>query len=417
MMRIVIRIAFFLTAYCLVYSCANLKQNQLYIDSDNTDTLNTVFYTSGEIYHDYITSEVWFTHQDHCLKVKAVEEATYEGDLGMHIIWDRHAEDCPWLGIGFGWDGWTGKNLSAIKNTAALEFWVRMVEGERSNLPWAVGFEDFTGAQAWLGVTDNAIKAKNISTTWTRIEMPLSEFNWAEQGADPSAIKQVIFQLEADDQIYMDEIRIVPYHGGYRKRAKITVLSSSDFKVDGLQDDSIWNTEEIQFGVNRVHLAIIDSFLCVALEVEDADPLLNINTGDDSYNGDAFEIAFSTDPGSMIQRTRYLFSDQHIGFALGDEISAWNWRKHAPLNNTITATKKSANSYVFEAMINLNELDVKPFELKKLYGLEMAVDHGDLDGRKKQERWNNSADDGFNENPSLWGEMMIAEPVETEDRL
>ena len=417
MIRIVFRIVFFLTACCLVFSCANLKQNQLYIDSDNTDTLNTVFYTSGEIYHDYITSEVWFTHQDHCLKVKAVEEATYEGDLGMHIIWDRHAEDCPWLGIGFGWDGWTGKNLSAIKNTAALEFWVRMVEGERSNLPWAVGFEDFTGAQAWLGVTDNAIKAKNISTTWTRIEMPLSEFNWAEQGADPSAIKQVIFQLEADDQIYMDEIRIVPYHGGYRKRAKITVLSSSDFKVDGLQDDSIWNTEEIQFGVNRVHLAIIDSFLCVALEVEDADPLLNINTGDDSYNGDAFEIAFSTDPGALIQRTRYLFSDQHIGFALGDEISAWNWRNHAPLNNTITATKKSANSYVFEAMINLNELDVKPFELKKLYGLEMAVDHGDLDGRKKQERWNNSADDGFNENPSLWGEMMIAEPVETEDRL
>jgi hypothetical protein len=401
----------------MAYSCANLKQNQLYIDNSPSNPTNSFYYSSGEIYHDHITSEAWFTHQDNCLNVKAVEEATYKGDLGMHIVWDRTAEGCPWLGLGFGWDGWTGKNLSAVKNTAALEFWVRMVEGERSNLPWAIGFEDFAGAQAWLGMTTNAIKGENISTTWTRIELPLSEFNWNEQDADESAIKQVIFQMEADGEIYMDEVRIVPYSGGYRKRAQIALLNSHDFKVDGLQDDVIWETEEIQFGKNKVHLAIIDSLLCIALEVEDADPLQNSNTGDKSFDGDAFEIAFSTDANAPHQRVRYLSSDQHISIALGDEITVWNWRKRLNLQEVTTSARKTTNGYIVEAMINLNELNAEPFVIDELYGLEMAVDHGNLSGRISQERWNDSANGGFYENPFLWGEMMLFNSGEVIEQL
>ena len=42
-----------------------------------------------------------------------------------------------------------------------------------------------------------------------------------------------------------------------------------------------------------------------------------------------------------------------------------------------------------------------------LYGLELAVDHGDENGRITQERWNESTNAGFHENPSLWGEMYI----------
>jgi hypothetical protein len=390
---------------------AHIKQNQLYISTTVADTTNPEFYASSEIYHDYLTSEAWFTMQDHCVTVKAVEEATYEGDLGMHIKWDRQAAGCPWLGLGFGWDNWTGKDLSEIKNEAAIEFWVRMIEGERDNLPWAIGIEDFTGSQAWLGMTTNAIKAENISTTWTRIELPLSEFNWAEQNANPSSVKQIIFNMEGEGEIYMDEIKIVPYKGGYRKRAQVPILASNQFKVDGIKDDDIWLTEEITFGKNIIHLALIDSFLCVALEVKDSNPLENEFTGDQSFDGDALELAFSTDPNAVLQRIRYLSTDQHIGFALGDEISSWNWRKHNSLTQTKGATQLTDDGYVFEVMINIHEFGIESFSNNSLYGLEIAVDHGNKKGRVNQERWNDKANGGFYENPFLWGEMIFHQNI------
>lgn len=125
----------------LMYACVQMKPNTLFVDSNSPSGTDTLFYISSEIYHDFYSSEAWNTHQVQCISVIAEEEATFEGDLGLHIKWDRQAEGCPWLGMGFGWDNWTGKDLSSIKNEGAIEFWVRMIEGERSNLPWAIGLK------------------------------------------------------------------------------------------------------------------------------------------------------------------------------------------------------------------------------------------------------------------------------------
>lgn len=397
----------------ILFGCnAHIKQNKLYIDNSIADTLNPEFYASSEIYHDYLTSEAWFTAVEHCVSVEAVEAATYDGDLGLHMKWNRQAEGCPWLGLGFGWDNWTGKDLSQIKNEAAIQFWVRMVNGERDNLPWAIGLEDFSESQAWLGMTKNAIKADNITTEWTRIELPLSEFNWDEQNADASSIKQIIFNLEGEGEIYMDEIKIVPYHGGYRKRANIQILNASQFDVDGLKDDPIWyETEAIDFGENQVHLALIDSFFCIAMEVKDTDPLQNSFQEDQSFNGDAIDIAFSTDPNAILKRVRYRSTDQHIGFALGDEVKSWNWRKHKALEKATFVAQFTDDGYVFEAKINLNEFGISSFDLNELYGLEIAINHGNIKGRVYQERWNDPVNTGYFENPSLWGEMIFFKPI------
>ena len=65
------------------------------------------------------------------------------------------------------------------------------------------------------------------------------------------------------------------------------------------------------------------------------------------------------------------------------------------------------DGYVFEAKIDLSELDIEALEQGRLYGLEVAVDHGDENGRISQERWNDPSNPGFYQNPSLWGEMYI----------
>ncbi len=412
MIKIPLKIALALGVLGLSHSCVSVKSNALYTATPNPN--DTVFFAFSEIYHDFLTSEAWSTVADNCISLESIPEAAYRGDLGMHLTWNKTAEDCPWLGVGFGWDNWTGKDLSSVKNEAALEFWVRMKEGERANLPWAIGFEDFAGAQAWLGMSTNAIKAANISTEWTRIELPLSEFNWDEQDADAGNIKQVLFQLEADGEIYMDEVRIVPYSGGFRKRANITRMGANQFVVDGLPGDDIWKTEPQVFGKNTVHLAIVDNFLCIAAEVNDADPLQNNFKGDKTFDGDAFEIAFSTDAEVPQKRQRYMSTDQHLGFALGNTITGWNWRKEEPIKMTQTAARKTATGYIFEAKIDLTEFGISEFLGGQLYGLEMAVDHGNTQGRIRQERWNDAANPGFFENPALWGELLVAPWIEVQ---
>ncbi len=394
-----------------VHSCVSVKPNELYVDVFNPN--DTLFYISSEIYSNYITSEGWFTESKRCIQVETSNEAAYKGELGLDITWDKTSEGCPWLGFGFGWDNWTGKDLSGIKNTAAIQFHVRMVEGERTNLPWAIGLEDFTGSQAWLGMSTNAIKAEKITTEWTRIELPLSEFNWDEQEADASNNKQIIFNTEADGRIYLDEVKIVPYSGGFRKRANIELITENDFVVDALMDDAIWNSEPVLFGKNQLHLALSDNNLCVALKVKDDNPLKRSYSGKDVFNGDAFEIAFSTDAGKSSRRTGYMSTDQHLGFALSHTgINSWDWREERELKTKNFKVLEIEDGYIFEAKINLADLDVEELEQGRLYGLEIAVDHGNESGRIMQERWNDPSNPGFYENPSLWGEMYITSEPE-----
>jgi len=407
------KILFIVILNVMLYSCVSVKKNSLFVDS-NTASPDTVFYMSSEIYDDYLTAEGWFTQQPECITVETSKKAAYSGDLGLVIKWDRQVAGCPWLGLGFGWDGWSPKDLTDIKNTAAVQFWVKLPEGEKPVLPFAIGLESYDGTQAWLGMSEDVVAADEITTEWTKIVFPLSEFNWFEQDADLSTIKQIIFNFEGNGEIYLDEIKIAPYRGGFRKRAYLTQIPAENFKVDGEKDDPIWDLPVVQIEGNMVHLAQIDSFLCIALEVIDDSPFINLNTGDEIYNGDAFEIAFSTKAGANNRRTYYLSSDRHIGFSLGDVITVWDWKKHRPLTKTISASSKTKNGYIFETKVNLNELNVEAFELNELYGLEMAIDLGDAQGRTTQLIWNNPDNDGFTNNPSQWGEMLVIPFIQSE---
>jgi hypothetical protein len=408
------KIALIVVLNMIFYSCVTFKKTLLYTNSGTPNAADTAFYMASEIYHDNLTSEGWFTKQPECITVEASKKAAYSGDLGLIIKWDRQVAGCPWLGMGFGWDGWNAKDLSDIKNTAALQFWVKLPAGEKSVLPFAIGLEAYDGTQAWLGMSENVVDAEKITSEWTKIVFPLSEFNWFEQDADINSIKQVIFNFEGNGEIYLDEIKIAPYNGGFRQRAYLTQIPADQFKVDGQKGDLIWKLPKETFEGNTVHLAQVDSFLCIALEVVDTSPLINLQNGDEIYNGDAFEIAFSTKANANNRRTSYLFSDRHIGFSLGDKVIVWDWRKHRALTQVETAAKKTDSGYIFEAKINLKELDVDAFELNELYGLEMAVDLGNSNGRTEQVIWNNPDNDGFSNNPSLWGEMLIVPYVSSE---
>lgn len=397
----------------LATSCIQLKENAMYQESNEE---KEEFFQASEIYTDVVTSEAWATEGTSCIQVEAKREAAYQGDYGLHIKWDAVTQNCPWLGIGFGWDNWTGKDLSGIINVAAIEFYVKSLSGDRTSLPWAVGLEDFTAAQAWLGLGANTVKGDGIGSEWTRIEVPFSEFNWEQEGADPSNIKQVIINLNADGEVFIDEVRIVPYEGGFRKRYTLNESQKAPV-IDGKKDD-IWMDKDVaDFKKNKFHMMFKGDKLFLALEVEDETPMQNSFSKDEIWNGDAFEMAFSTSPTANPRRTNYLLTDQHFGIKLGNEVTAWNWTKEEPFKINDYRLVQTANGYYFEVEISLSELSIPPMETGILYGLEIAVDHGDNSGRQYQDRWNSSDMDGFYHNPSLWGEMLILESSHHQNKL
>lgn len=395
--------------------CVSVKPNVLYID-DTPDEEKEMFYAANEIYSDELSevniSESWATTDKNCITVETKKEAAFKGQSGLHIKWNRVKEGCPWLGLGFGWDNWSGKDLSQIKEEAAVELYVKMVSPPREVLPWAIGLEDFAGSQAWLGMSKAATKADMITQSeWTRIELPLSEFDWEDQQANAQNIKQIIFQFEAEGEVYIDEIKIVPYHGGYRKRANLNEIALSGFVVDGEKMDAIWQTAPISIGPDALRMAVSGSKLILALEAEDNTPLENEYTDGSVWNGDCFEIAFSTDKEASPKRTFLMSSDLHLGIALTQNPVVWNWSKEQAFMPDAIATKKTERGYVMEAVIDLAKLGVSPWEIGELYGLEMAVDHGTLKkGRVKQHIWNSNNPD-FGKFPNTWGELFIGNPL------
>ena len=390
-----------------VWGCVSFKSNELYIEP--TGDIEAPFHSSDEIYTDYITSEAWITEDKNCVTVEATSEAAFKGSLGLHLKWNRTKSGCPWLGLGFGWDNWTAKDLANIKDKSSLQFFVKSVGTEREVLPWAIGIEDYTGASAWLGMSKNAYVDRNVGNGWSKIELPLSEFNWVEQDCNPSNIKQVIFQFEADGEVFIDEIRLVPYEGGYRKRATFKTIAESGFIVDGEKNDAIWQTVPQYLGKETVRLAIANDKLCIAVEVLDDTPMQNNQTGKEIYNGDCFEILFSTDYKADPKRPYPLSSDHHIGFALGDKIAVWDWTREKALNPKEVAVSKTERGYVFEAKLDLVSLGIPTLVYGHLYSLDFAIDKGNLEeGRTQQLIWN-STDPNFFKYPSQWGEMYIQE--------
>jgi hypothetical protein len=146
----------------------------------------------------------WTAGTAACLKAKLTAQNTYL------IDWNKPGGGCPWVGLGVGWDQWSGKNLGPILNLAAIELVVRLPQGQPvRSFPWAFGLEDYSGRQAWMGMSADRILNGPVGPDYRAIRLPLTAFNWREMKTDPSNIKQFLLQFEADGVVEIHSIRIV----------------------------------------------------------------------------------------------------------------------------------------------------------------------------------------------------------------
>jgi hypothetical protein len=391
----------------LVLSCQTFKPVGLYEVAAPVSTAKGInnFY-SLKIFSDQITNDLWFSPEVVCLQVAGENIEKKEGEGAISIEWNKQAGNCTWIGMGIGWDNWTGKDMSSVLHSSALSLWAKMKKGQSSGLPWAVGFEDFSGNQAWTGVTSGCVVGGVVKDTWTQIIIPLENFPFENRDVDMTAIKQVIFQFESSGKVWVDEISIVPYTP--KAKMQTSLRPQSIPTIDGSILPNEWSSERISVGNARITFGCDEKNLYLSGMVEDASPLINPNFEKDVWNGDAIEISFSSLSSSDPKRKIFYASDHHIGLSMSKKPFCYDWTQGKNISGAIVKTKSESNQYYFEAAIPWSELGAEPWKSGNTYGLEVALDMSDDTGiRKEQIRWNSSTVEGFNFNPSLWGSIRI----------
>jgi hypothetical protein len=154
--------------------------------------------------------DVWGIEKDDCKDIQLVSDPVYSGGSAISLEWNRYA--CDWAGMGIGWDGYAGKDLSSIMDLGAFQFKLRSIKGETTIPTIIFLLEDYSGTFCAAVFGSAALESYPINETWQTATIPLSLFPAEEDGLDVSNIKQLVMELQGLGAIMIDEMKIVEYH-------------------------------------------------------------------------------------------------------------------------------------------------------------------------------------------------------------
>jgi hypothetical protein len=401
----------FWSVLLLFTSCVTVKELALYENEvivEETKDVNGFQLT--EIFNDDITSEIWFTPSLACLTVTSERKEVYSGTGAMKFTWNKQAGGCPWLGLGIGWANWSGKDLGSIENSAAITFKVKTQEGSMKGLPWAMALEDYAGTQAWIGVTSGYVEGGVVDTSWKTVTIPLVDFQFEGWNLDGGTVKQMLIQFESNGTVFVDEFKIIPFKP--KEPNTLVVTNSYGWVNDGFIEGGQFVAQANMDG-SVIYLNWNEKELYIGGEIEDVSPCRNMQNGRDIWNGDAIEIAFSSEAGISDKRMMFYEGDRHIGIKMGGNFDVYDWSREKTIKAQISV-KPLQNKYVFECVIPWSELGVSPWKNNSTYNIDFAIDQStSQDTRDFQKRWNSVNNENFNLNPSLWGKLKVELPIIT----
>jgi hypothetical protein len=370
-------------------------------DNELEEEYNIRGFTQLTIFENELTDEFWTSEGKECISGSLEgEESSF-----LNLKWNKDLDGCDWVGFGFGWDFWTGKDMGYVYDTLALELTIKSNGKPFTNLPWAFCIEDYSGQQGWLGYNKSFLLSKEIGSEWTKVEIPLSLFPFEENDVDLTSVKQLMIQVFSEGQVEIKRIGLVPFSKKLKKEVH-AVRATKAPSIDGKLTD--WMSDFQSFGDgHKFSVTYSSDSLYVALKIKDSSPRTNGHDGGELWNGDAVEIAFSTNPKADEKRKFLLLSDQHVGVNCGKDSYVWNWKEETKMNEIVHAMKETDNGYSVELAIPFKEL----YQLELSEGVqldfEIAIDLADKEIRSDQQRWNSANSEGFHKSPKNWGVMML----------
>lgn len=364
--------------YSLSIFSDNINGEHWWTESGNS-TLTIPFFKNKKILNNDIDqSSSWIKKANVCLEIKSIENIFFSGSKCMHWKWNKNAGNCEWLGMGFGWDGWQGKDMSNIIDKAAIQLKVRSVNGILKSLPLAACLEDYSGTQLWIGFKPQTIESSIISEEWSNVILPIREFEWEiAPNFDPSNVKQFIVQFEAEGEIYVDQIEVIPYDGGFDNRIYINKVIDKSY----ISETNSWDKTDLINISNSTIQTIVDNNNFYFKVTSDKDIK-------------SLEIAFSSDY-KLPRKRKYMYSsDKHININFKNNIVE-NLKTNMLIDASINNQKK-----IYDVIIPFSEFNFENFKQNKVYKIEFGITE-----ENTKKIWNLS-NENFN-NPSLWGEMVI----------
>ena len=163
------------------------------------------------IFQDQTDDTVWFMDDERCTQGRVTSAVAHSGERAIEVAWDRGVEGCNWAGLGVGWDGWAGKDLSTVRPYAAIEMQVRAKEGTMYGLPIVLTLEDYAGGMGFAYTGNKYFERPFIDEDWQKVVVPLAAFDIETENLDLTNVKQLMFELQQAGSIYLDDIRLVFY--------------------------------------------------------------------------------------------------------------------------------------------------------------------------------------------------------------
>lgn len=162
------------------------------------------------IYYDQ-PKDMWGLESNACQVASISKEAAFSGSESIKLDWNRNAVDCKWAGIGIGWDGYAGKDLTEVMAHAAIEMRVRAQKGKMFGLPFVLTLEDYSGGMGFCFTDNKYFERTLIDQEWQKVTVPLSDFELQTENLDPSNIKQLQIELQQQGSVYLDDIKLIWY--------------------------------------------------------------------------------------------------------------------------------------------------------------------------------------------------------------
>ena len=127
------------------------------------------------------------------------------------MSWNRDVKGCKFAGIGIGWDGYAGKDLSEIMDYVAIQMYVRTQKGKSFGLPFVLTLEDYSGGMGFCYTSNKYFERTAIDEEWQKVIVPLADFDTEKENLDPSNIKQLQIELQQSGSVYLDDIKLIFY--------------------------------------------------------------------------------------------------------------------------------------------------------------------------------------------------------------
>ncbi|MDA7803597.1 hypothetical protein N8987_03375 [Crocinitomix sp.] len=384
----------------VISKSAGFKKIGLYDDMPEEE-YNIRGFTQLSIFENDLTDEFWMSKGLRCVSSQLEQEGN---DSYINLKWNKDLDGCDWVGIGFGWDGWTGKDMAYVVDTLAIELQVRSTGKPFTNLPWAFGIEDYSGQQAWLGYNISFLQGENISQDWTNVQIPLSLFPFVENDVDLTSVKQLLIQVFAEGVIEIKRVHLVPFSKKLKKEVQASRLAK--LPAAGAFNNGLENYTDIDGG-HSFAVSYNEDSLFFAFNIKDETPRNNQHKEGNLWKGDAIEVTFSTNTLANPKRKFLLLSDQHIGVNCGQTPYVWDWKESVKRESIAYQFKETEDGYHVEIAIPFTQL----YNVKLSSGLELdlevAIDLNEGDDRKEQNRWNSTFEEGFNTSPTKWGVLIL----------